>query len=169
MIGESTFAGPAYLERHGVPHTPDDLERHFVIGFLSSSLRAVLPLEFQTEIGVRTIALPAAVSLSAASTDAHLAKLGLGPIQALLYRVAHEVATGELVEVLAGYRPTPTPVFLLYPDGRQLSPRVRRFIDWATTEIGDRLKQVRRSLAGLAEITKRMKVTTSSASTGDKQ
>lgn len=141
MVEEGTFASPAYLERNSIPQSPDDLDGHYVIGFISSLLRAVIPLEFQTETGIRKIMLPAAVTVSAASTNAHLAKLGLGLIQVPRYRVAHEVDTGELVEVLAAYRPTPTPVLLLYPDGRQLSPRVRLFVDWATAEIGARLGQ----------------------------
>jgi len=38
--------------------------------------------------------------------------------------------------VLADYRPSSTPVSLLYPHNRQLSPRVRVFIDWVTKEFG---------------------------------
>jgi DNA-binding transcriptional LysR family regulator len=38
------------------------------------------------------------------------------------------------VEVLRDFRPTPTPVSLLYPQSRQLSLRVRVFIDWLITE-----------------------------------
>lgn len=142
VVEEGTFASPAYLARHGTPHTPDDLDGHCVVGFVSSLLRAVLPLEFRTDAGIRTVALPAVVTVTAASTNAHLAKLGMGLIQVPRYRVAHEVETGELVEVLAAFRPTPTPVFLLYADGRQLSPRVRLFIDWAISEVATSLADV---------------------------
>jgi DNA-binding transcriptional LysR family regulator len=38
------------------------------------------------------------------------------------------------VEVLKDYRPSPTPVSLLSPPARQLSPRVRVFIDWLIQE-----------------------------------
>ncbi|WP_276375516.1 LysR substrate-binding domain-containing protein [Corallococcus exercitus] len=34
--------------------------------------------------------------------------------------------------MLPQYPPTPTPVSLMYPRNRQLSPRVRVFIDWLT-------------------------------------
>jgi len=37
-----------------------------------------------------------------------------------------------LVTVLDDYPPTPTPVSLLYPQRRQLSPRVRVFIEWVS-------------------------------------
>jgi DNA-binding transcriptional LysR family regulator len=139
MIEEGTFASPAYLARHGTPNTLEDLAGHCAVGFLSSALRTVFPLEFRTDAGLRTISLPPAVTVSSAGTNAHLARLGLGLIQVPRYRVAQDLETGALVEVLAAYPPTPTPVFLLYPEGRQLSPRVRLFIDWAALEISRQL------------------------------
>ncbi len=39
------------------------------------------------------------------------------------------VKTGSLAVVLEAFQPEPTPVSLLYPRDRQLSPRVRAFID----------------------------------------
>jgi DNA-binding transcriptional LysR family regulator len=141
MLAEGTFASPAYLERFGVPASPDDLEGHRMIGFVSSSTRALIPLEFQIDGGVRMVTLPSAATVSAASTNACLAKLGLGIIQVPRYRVAHELETGELIEVLADWPPTASPVYLLYPEGRQLSPRVRLFIDWAAAEVAAGLEQ----------------------------
>lgn len=141
MLAEGTYASPAYLERHGTPASPDDLEGHRMIGFVSSSTRSVIPLEFQTEDGVRSVSIPVSATVAAASTNACLAKLGLGLIQVPRYRVAHELDAGELVEVLAAWPPTSSPVHLLYPAGRQLSPRVRMFIDWASAEVSSRLQQ----------------------------
>ena len=77
--------------------------------------------------------------MSAAATNAGLARLGLGLIQVPRYRVAEELAAGSLVEVLAAHPPTATPVYLLYLEGRQLSPRVRIFIEWASSEIAAEL------------------------------
>lgn len=141
MLAEATFASPAYLARHGTPTSPDDLRGHRMIGFVSSATRALIPLEFQTDDGIRTVSLPAAATVSAAATNAALAGLGLGLIQVPRYRVARELAAGELVEVLANHPPTPSPVFLLYVEGRQLSSRVRLFIDWASQEIAARLAE----------------------------
>ncbi len=134
-LAEGTFASPAYLARHGVPESLDDLEGHRMIGFMSSATRAVMPLEFQIEGGTRLVSLPVSVTVSAASTNATLARLGLGLVQVPRYRVAHELEAGALVEVLAGHPPNASPVYLLHLGGRQLSPRVRIFIEWASTEI----------------------------------
>ena len=139
LLAEGTFASPAYLARHGVPKAPDDLEGHRMIGFVSSATRALIPLEFQVDGGVRLVSLPVAATVTAATTNACLARLGLGLIQVPRYRVARELEAGALVEVLADHPPTPSPVYLLYVEGRQLSSRVRLFIDWASAEIVARL------------------------------
>ena len=140
-LAEGTFASPGYLARHGVPASPADLAGHRMIGFVSSASRAVMPLEFQGGGQTRLVSLPTAVTVSAGATNATLALLGLGLIQVPRYRVAHELETGALVEVLADHPPTSSPVYLLYPEGRQLSPRVRIFIDWAATTIAAGLAQ----------------------------
>ncbi len=141
VLAEGTFASPDYLARHGVPRSPDDLHGHRMIGFVSTATRAVMPLEFQSEGGVRLVSLPVSVTVSATATNASLARLGFGLVQVPRYRVAHALQTGELVEVLADHPPSNSPVYLLYPVGRQLSPRVRIFIDWASSEIATGLAE----------------------------
>ena len=139
ILPEGTFASPDYLARHGVPRSPDELGGHHMIGFVSTATRAVMPLEFQINGSVRQLSLPVSISVSSASTNAGLARLGFGLIQVPRYRVAQDLATGALIELLTDYPPTDSPVYLLYPEGRQLSPRVRIFIEWALNEISARL------------------------------
>jgi DNA-binding transcriptional LysR family regulator len=45
-------------------------------------------------------------------------------------RVSSELASGALVEAPAGFPPSPLPIHILYSHTRQLSPRLRVFIDW---------------------------------------
>jgi len=130
MLEEVTCASPAYLERHGTPRTLDDLDGHVAIGFLSTATGSTLPLEFVHEGEVRNVTLPSVVTVSGAETNTMLARLGLGLIQVPLYHVVKDLADGTLVRVLPDQPPTPSPVSLLYPHSRQLSPRVRVFIDW---------------------------------------
>ena len=141
-IAEGTFASPGYIATYGMPMSADDLNGHCMVGFISSASRSVVPLEFQTDDGLREVTLPTTVTVTAAASYACLAKLGMGLIQVPRYRVAHELDQGELVEVLASTLPRPSSVYLLYPEGRQLSPRVRLFIDWASHEIAVRLGRV---------------------------
>jgi DNA-binding transcriptional LysR family regulator len=130
MVNEATVASPDYLARHCVPMTPDDLDGHMMIGFVSSATSEVMPLEFTQDGQVRYVRLPSRMTVTGSDTSAALARLGLGLVQAPRYRFADDFASGALVEVLAEYPPTPTPISALYPHNRQLSPRVRVFVDW---------------------------------------
>lgn len=130
MLDEVTLAAPAYIARHGTPRHPDALDGHQMIGFRSSAAGGVLPLEFIVGGDLREIVLPATVSVNAAESYVAAARLGLGLIQIPRYHAEVAITAGDLVEVLADFPPTSTPVSLLYPRNRQLSPRVRVFVDW---------------------------------------
>jgi len=139
LAQEGTFASPAYLEGHGVPRSLEDLRGHEMIGFASSRTGQVLPLEFTVEGEVRTTMLPCRITVTNTDTYAHLARLGFGLMQAPRYRYAEDLAAGRLMEVLHQHPPSPTPISVLYPKSRQLSPRVRVFIDWLVEVVAPKL------------------------------
>ena len=130
LLEEVTVASPAYLARHGMPRTPDDLARHVAVSFVSSATGAAIPFEVADDGVVRHVPMRATVTVTAAETLIAAARLGLGLIQAPRYHLERDLAAGALVPVLTAYAPTPSPVSLLYPHSRQLSPRVRVFIEW---------------------------------------
>jgi DNA-binding transcriptional LysR family regulator len=130
LAQEATFASPAYLERHGMPRSLDDLRGHQMIGFASSRTGQVLPLEFTVAGEIRTMALPCRITVTNSETYAALARLGFGLMQAPRHRYAEDILAGTLKEVLCEHPPSPLPISVLYPKSRQLSPRVRVFIDW---------------------------------------
>jgi DNA-binding transcriptional LysR family regulator len=134
MLTEVTCASPGYLARYGVPATLGDLDGNVAVAFMSSATGAALPLEFTVEGVLRNLVLPATVTVAAAESYVAAARLGLGLIQVPYYHVAADLAAGTLVEILPQHRPSPTPVSLLYPHRRQLSLRVRVFIDWLARE-----------------------------------
>lgn len=135
-ITEITVASPAYLQARGTPQTPNDLDGHQMIGFISSRSGEVLPLEFSVEGGLRQVVLPSRVMVTNSDTMSELARLGLGLVQAPRYRFAPDLASGALVEVLADYPPSPTPLHALYPQNRQLTLRLRVFLDWVIDILG---------------------------------
>jgi len=130
MLEEITLASPAYLERHGMPEHPDRLDGHRMVGFRSSATGTLMPLEFIIDGKVREITIPATISVNAAESLHAAARCGFGIIQVPRYHIERYLASGELVQILKDYPLTETPVSLLYPRNRQLSPRVRVFIDW---------------------------------------
>ncbi|MEA2781827.1 MAG: hypothetical protein QOK29_3371 [Rhodospirillaceae bacterium] len=130
VLAEVTCAAPAYIERFGTPSNIDALAGHRMVGFHSSATRALLPLEFTIDGTVRNVNLAATVAVNGAESLVAAARLGLGLIQVPRYHVESDLERGVLVSVLPEFPPPPTPVSLLYPPNRQLSPRVRVFIDW---------------------------------------
>jgi DNA-binding transcriptional LysR family regulator len=139
LAREATFASPAYLEDHGIPRSLEDLRGHEMIGFASSRTGQVLPLEFTVEGEVRTMMLSCRITVTNSDTYANLARLGFGLMQAPRYRYAEDLDAGTLVEVLREHPPSPTPISVLYPKSRQLSPRVRVFIDWLVEVVAPKL------------------------------
>ena len=129
-LPEAVVAAPDYFDRHGIPQTPDDLEGHRVVAFLSSKTGAPMDLVFALDGREVTRSLPAALTTTGAETMVAAARRGLGLIQVPRYHLAADIAVGRLVEVLAEFAPTPSPVIALYPRDRQLSPRLRGFLDW---------------------------------------
>jgi len=133
-LPEATVASAGYIERFGMPRRWDALDGHRMIGFRSSATGGVLPLEFMENGVRRTVALPSVLSVNGADTYKAAALRGLGLIQLPRYSVEQDLDSGALVECLPDSPPSPTSVYALYPRNRQLSLRVRVFIDWVARE-----------------------------------
>jgi DNA-binding transcriptional LysR family regulator len=126
-----TCAAPAYLDRFGRPATPDDLLKgHRTVGLRSITTGAVRPLEFLVDGELQQLDVPAPLSVTGTESFLDGVLHGLGLAQLPVFHVARDLAAGRLERVLAGYPLPPGPVAVLYPRNRQLSPRVRVFIDW---------------------------------------
>lgn len=131
-LEQVTCASSAYLERHGVPVTLDDLAQHRMVAYASSGSGQPYPLEFESAGRVIETSLDHDVQVRGAEIYTAAAVAGLGLIQVPRYRIEQELVTGQLAVVLPGYPPPPMPVSVLYPQNRQLSTRLRVFIDWLT-------------------------------------
>lgn len=130
LLPQLTCASASYLAQFGEPRTLADLAGHRAVNYLSSASGQALPLEFTVNAELRTLSLPGPVSVTGADVYAGAAIAGLGLVQVPRYRVADELASGQLREVLADLPPPPLPVSVLYPQNRQLSVRVRAFTQW---------------------------------------
>lgn len=129
-LPEITCASPEYLAKFGTPTSVGDLKGHQMVGFLSSRTGTVLPLEFKIGDKLKEVKLPALVIANDADTVHQLTRDGFGIAQAPKYRFLEDLEDGHLVEVLPDAPPSPTPLAAFYPQNRQLSPRVRVFLDW---------------------------------------
>jgi LysR family transcriptional regulator for bpeEF and oprC len=125
-----TGATPAYLEKHGRPQHPRDLERHLCINYFSSKTGKIFPWDFAKDDEKISLDISAclAVNDSNAYTTAGLA--GLGIMQIARYRMDPLVEQGLVEYVLDDWITQPIPVNIVYPQNRHLSAKVRVFVEW---------------------------------------
>ena len=130
QMDQVTCASPGYLRAHGVPHSLDDLSGHQVVEYFSSVSVKRYGLEFQMGDEVRRVDLPKRLAVNSAEGYLAACVAGYGLVQAPHYHVAQLVREGRLQEVLSECLPPRMALTALYPQHRQLSPRVRVFVDW---------------------------------------
>jgi len=121
-------ASPAYLARHGVPQVPADLARH-----------SCLRYKFVTGGKIEDWDLPGlppqlppglVCNNMEAMLGAAVAGLGIAYMPDFLARDA--LRRGELQRVLAAHLVRQGQFSALWPSSRQLSPKVRAFVDFAS-------------------------------------
>lgn len=123
-------ASPAYLKRHGVPSTPDDLSGHLAVNYASPSSGRVENWEWIEGGSARSLVMAGRVTVNSAEAYIACCLAGLGLIQIPAYDVRPHIAAGELVEVMPSHRAAPMPMTLLYPNRQHLSRRLQVFADW---------------------------------------
>ncbi|WP_460146115.1 LysR family transcriptional regulator [Pseudomonas sp. S2_A02] len=130
LLDQVTCASPEYLQRHGTPLCLEDLKGHQMVEYFSNRTGKRYGLEFAVDDQLRLIDLPKHVSVN--SADGYLAacEAGYGLVQTPYYHVARQLKEGRLIEVLRDVPPPGMPLTALYPPHRQLSRRVRVFVDW---------------------------------------
>ncbi|MGU9857366.1 LysR family transcriptional regulator [Pseudomonas sp. LF245] len=131
MMEQVTLASPAYLERMGVPTSLDELVAHHqMVEYVSSTSGKRFGLEFQLGSELRAINLPKRIAVNSADGYFAACAAGYGLIQAPHYHAMRQLAEGTLVPVLAKLPVPEMALTALYPPHRQLSQRVRVFVDW---------------------------------------
>lgn len=136
LLEQVTCASREYLAQHGTPDTVEALRGHRAVNFLSTRTGKPLPFDFLVEGAERQLQLKGSVAVTDADAYAACCAAHLGLIQVPRYHVAARLKEGTLVEVLPAFRPASMPVSVLYPHSRQLSPRVRVFVDWLADVMG---------------------------------
>jgi len=129
-LQEIICASPDYLARYGTPQHPQDLEQHQGIGFFSRGNDYRYPFSVIVDGKLQEYEASGWISVSDAECYTSAALAGCGLIQVPRFRLEEHLKAGRLVQVLPEWACPDLPVSALYPSHRQLSPRVRVFIDW---------------------------------------
>lgn len=133
QIQKIVCAAPSYLASYGRPETLADLTQHRCVTFARSPSARPSPWRFadpgQPESSFDLpVEGPLRINNSEAILDAAMA--GIGLVQLHSYLAIPAITSGRLVPVLQDFASTDgPPVYALYPSARQISPKVRTFID----------------------------------------
>ena len=122
-------ASPAYLERHGVPQTPEDLRTHDCL-LLRYPRSPEYSWTLQTPEGNLRLDLRGPLDCDDASVLVDWALAGGGIVNRPRFELAQMLAAGDLVEILPQTPPIPAVLACLYPHRRQQDPKIRLFADF---------------------------------------
>lgn len=128
-------AAPAYLAQRGAPDTPAALAAHVCIGMLRDG--QVEPWRLRDPDGKSRLH-PVTARLRLGHHEAVLAaaKAGHGLAQLPAWRVADELARGELVTLLDDYQDAGLPIHVIWPATRRMTARLRVVIDALCADAG---------------------------------
>jgi LysR family transcriptional activator of dmlA len=142
-------AAPAYLRRHGVPATVEDLAGHQCL-LVHEHERRFDIWRLQKEQGRAEIRVRVQGALS--SNSGELARdwclAGRGILLRSLWDIAPAIAAGQLVRVLPGHAMADADIHWLAPHSRQAPRRLRLLVDFLAERFrGEPWKQVRAASA----------------------
>ncbi|WP_349975885.1 LysR family transcriptional regulator [Pseudomonas sp. WHRI 8519] len=137
-IGESswiTCATPEYLSRRGTPEVPEDLLKHDCFHFTFSSPWNV----WSYEVDGKSIVVPVKPRSTFTQGDLlrSVALSGGGIIRLADFHIGGDIKAGRLVPVLDDFRShVVQPIYLIYANRNNLSPRIRVFVEYLERQIG---------------------------------
>jgi DNA-binding transcriptional LysR family regulator len=121
---------PSYLEKFGVPTKLEDLQNHHLVFYSQQLSGKPDGFEYLQEGKTKFWPMQGAITVNNAEAYTAACLAGLGIIQVPEVGVRQLVQQGRLVTVLPEYQPAAMPVSVLYAHRRQLSRRLKVFIDW---------------------------------------
>ncbi|NMP78480.1 LysR family transcriptional regulator [Pseudoalteromonas arctica] len=123
-----TVASPHYINTHGMPSTPKDLKNHRCL--INTAVTNAKRWSYLIDGKSTVIKVAGCLEVNDSQSLKAFAIANQGIAQLPSFYVDAAVQSGELIEILSDYVPSPLPVNLLYPSQRLLSPTVRALVDY---------------------------------------
>ena len=129
-------ASPCYIEKHGIPKTPEELSQHQCLTILSKG-EAVNRWHFKNASQQQIITIKPSLSSNDGAQIRHWALSGNGIALKSYWDIKNDLASNKLVEVLAEYSKDmdidgvkgSADLHLVYPSRDYLPERTKVFID----------------------------------------
>lgn len=123
-----TVASPHYINTHGMPSTPKDLKNHQCL--INTAVTNAKRWSYLIDGKSTVIKVAGSLEVNDSQSLKAFAIANQGIAQLPSFYVDAAIQSGELIEILSDYVPSPLPVNLLYPSQRLLSPTVRALVDY---------------------------------------
>lgn len=124
-------AAPGYLARHGAPASPHDLAGHNCLRL--STVASWNEWDFGA---TAPVALGGNFEANSADAIYHAALAGLGIARLSTYLVGDDLRAGRLVRLLPEYSQEDSNIVAVYRERRNLSPKIRAFLDYLVESFG---------------------------------
>ncbi|MBY4770541.1 LysR family transcriptional regulator [Burkholderia ambifaria] len=137
-LGESysvVCASPGYVDAHGAPHTPADLEQHICLGMVAPGFHFdewALSGPHGDEV-IPITAPPFRVNVAEALAVAVREGMGIGGLP--LYSAIGGLRSGNIVRVMPEYRSHVMNIYALYPSRQYLDAKIRTWVDFLRDEL----------------------------------
>jgi DNA-binding transcriptional LysR family regulator len=129
-------ASPAYLERHGMPQRPEDLQQAQRLSFSEAVSEGDWTL---VDAKHRAYVIGGPCRMSANNTQMLLAAAlaGAGVAYGPTFVFGEQIALGKLVPLLPEYHASELVIQAVYPSTRHMPLKVRQFLDYLVAAFGD--------------------------------
>lgn len=120
-----------YLEANGEPHSLSELQNHQCL------IGSVEHWRFKENGKEKSIRVAGRLKCNSGYALFDAALKGLGLVQLPGYYVENALASGQLIEVLPKFRDDQEGIWAVYPENRNLSPKVRLLVDFLAEQLGN--------------------------------
>lgn len=131
-------ASPGYLAKRGIPERPEDLLEHNCIVYSLLST----PREWRLTDGsgeTHVVPVKGALHSNNGLVNRGAAIAGAGIVLLPMFYIGEELRRGELKQVLGEFTPPELAIYAVYPERRNLTPKVRAFVDFLAATFGSDL------------------------------
>jgi DNA-binding transcriptional LysR family regulator len=128
-------ASPGYLAKHGMPERPEDLLEHncIVYSFLSNAREWRLTDPSGEE---HVVPIKGSLHSNNGLVNRAAAMSGVGIVLLPTFYLGEQLKSGELKPILCKFAPPQLAVYAVYPERRNLTPKVRAFVDFLAATFG---------------------------------
>ncbi len=131
-------ASPSYLAVHGVPQTVSELVHHRCV-VMGDSLASTW--RFHTPLGPESVVVRGILTVNDIELAKEGALAGMGIARVPRFLCEEDLKRGSLVPVLGGCGVKESPVYVVYPSARQLSTKVRSFVDFVVERVPPQMEK----------------------------